>query len=149
MVFASYYMFKKNEGGGETIIASGVRVEGDFTSKGRVIIDGEVIGNVKTEDDIHIGEQAKIIANVHARNAIVAGEIKGNVKIIDRLDVTSTARIKGDITANIFTVEAGGSLNGKCIAGETMSEKTKPANAKTQNEQKREEDNETKDSESL
>lgn len=147
------FMFKKGESGGETIIATGVRVEGDFTSQGRVIIDGEVVGNVKTEDDIHIGEQAKIVANVHARNAIVAGEIKGNMRIKDRLDATSTARIKGDITAGIFTVEAGASLNGKCVAGENLTQKAKPANAKTpssakatvdrQNEQKREEEKET------
>lgn len=120
-------MFKKDESGGETIIAVGVRVEGDFTSKGRVIIDGEVMGNVKTEDDIHIGEQAKIVANVHARNAVVAGEIKGNIRIKERLDVASSARIKGDITANILAVEAGASLNGKCSTGETSVEKIKSA----------------------
>jgi cytoskeletal protein CcmA (bactofilin family) len=120
-------MFKKEETGGETIIAAGVRVEGDFSSKGRVVIDGEVMGNIKTSDDIHIGEQAKIVANVHARNAVVAGEIKGNVRIKDKLDVTSTARIKGDITANIFSVEAGASLNGKCSAGENIAEKIKLA----------------------
>ncbi|MEA3272752.1 MAG: polymer-forming cytoskeletal protein [Patescibacteria group bacterium] len=133
-------MFKKDEAGGETIIAAGVRVEGDFTSKGRVIIDGEVMGNVKTEDDIHIGEQAKIIANVHARNAIVAGEIKGNVRIKDRLDITSTSKIKGDITASVLTMEAGAALSGKCSAGDVSIQKTKPANAKAQDEQKREEE---------
>lgn len=116
-------MFKKDEVGGETIIASGVRVEGDFTSRGKVVIDGEVMGNIKTEDDIHVGEQAKIVANVQARNAVVSGEIKGNVRIQDRMDITSSARIKGDITATIFSVEAGAILNGKCCIGEKSTEK--------------------------
>ncbi|NQU83488.1 MAG: polymer-forming cytoskeletal protein [Parcubacteria group bacterium] len=120
-------MFKKDEAGGETIIAYGVRVEGDFTSKGRVIIDGEVLGNIKTDDDIHIGEQAKIVANVHARNAIIAGEVKGNVRIKDRLDMISTARVKGDVTASILAIEGGASLNGKCSVGDRNTEKAKPA----------------------
>lgn len=117
-------MFKKGETtGGETIIACGVRVDGDFTSKGRVIIDGEVIGNVKTDDDIQIGDQAKIVANVSARSGIIAGEVKGNVKVKDRLDLTATAKIKGDITANILSIEAGALINGKCSIGEISAEK--------------------------
>lgn len=114
-------MFKREERGGETIIAAGVRVEGEFVSKGKIIIDGEVIGNIKTEDDINIGGQAKIVANIIARSGIVAGEVKGNIRVKDRLDILATANIKGDVTANILSIEAGANLNGKCSVGENAT----------------------------
>jgi cytoskeletal protein CcmA (bactofilin family) len=114
-------MFKREEQGGETIIAAGVRVEGEFISKGKVIIDGEVIGNIKTEDDINIGGQAKIIANIIALSGIIAGEVKGNIRVKDRLDILATANIKGDVTANVLSIEAGANLNGKCAVGENAN----------------------------
>jgi len=114
-------MFKREEQGGETIIAAGVRVEGEFVSKGKVIIDGEVVGNIKTEDDINIGAQAKIIASIIARSGIIAGEVKGNIRVKDRLDILSTANIKGDVSASILSIEAGANLNGKCSIGENTT----------------------------
>lgn len=114
-------MFRKNEGeiqGGETIIAPGVRVEGDFTSQGFVLIDGEVIGSVKTESDLDVGERAKISADVTAANAHVLGMIKGNIIVGEKLEVASTAHIVGDITAKTLVVEQGAIINGRISMGE-------------------------------
>lgn len=114
-------MFRKNEGGaqgGETIIAPGVRVEGDFTSQGFVLIDGEVIGTVKTEADLDVGERAQISADVTAANAHVSGSIKGNIKVGEKLEVSKTAHISGDISAKVLVVEQGAIINGKITMGE-------------------------------
>lgn len=114
-------MFRKHEGevqGGETIIAPGVRVEGDFTSQGFVLIDGEVIGSVKTEADLDVGERAKISADVTASNAHVAGTVKGNIHVAERLEVASTAHVAGDIDAKILVVEQGAIINGKISMNE-------------------------------
>ena len=118
-------MFRKNEGeiqGGETIIAPGVRVEGDFTSQGFVLIDGEVIGSVKTESDLDVGERAKISADVTAANAHVSGMVKGNIIVGEKLVVASTAHISGDITAKTLVVEQGAIINGRISMGEGASE---------------------------
>lgn len=97
----------------ETIIAHGVRMEGDFVSGGDVLIEGEVSGNVSTAGDLRVGDAAKIRADVVAKNAIVGGEIRGNMQISGRLEVLETAKIIGDITAATLSVNAGASLNGK------------------------------------
>ncbi len=41
---------------GETIIAQGVRLEGDFVSQGDVIIEGEINGNLSTSGDLRVSE---------------------------------------------------------------------------------------------
>lgn len=118
-------MFKQpadREGGAaalkDTIIAGGVRVEGDFQSQGNIIVEGEVVGTLKTASDLFVGEQAKIHANVSAHNAKVSGEIRGNVKIKERMELSPTSRIIGDMRAKILIVEAGASVNGKISMGE-------------------------------
>ena len=97
----------------ETVIAQGVRMEGDFVSQGDVLIEGEVNGNIQTASDLRVGTAAKIRADVTAKNAVVAGEIRGNLMVAGRLEILETAKIIGDITATILSVGAGAQLNGK------------------------------------
>jgi cytoskeletal protein CcmA (bactofilin family) len=112
-------MFKDKKGGhdlqsgNQTIIAQGVRVEGDFHSNGEVIIDGEVAGSVATTMSLQIGESARIQANVMAQSAVIAGEVRGNIKAVDSLDLTSTSKVHGDIQTNLISVAAGAEINGK------------------------------------
>ncbi len=102
----------------QTIIAQGVRVEGDFNSQGSVLIEGEVAGSVKTAEHLQVGETAKIHAHVGAADAIVAGEIKGNIAVEGRLELTETSKVRGDIRAQVLTVAAGAEINGKVGMGE-------------------------------
>ena len=99
----------------DTIIAQGVRVEGDFNSKGNVIIEGSVVGSVKTNNDLHVGERAKISASVSAKDAFIAGEIQGNIKVREKLELAPTSRVYGDIEAKILIINAGAIMNGKCV----------------------------------
>jgi cytoskeletal protein CcmA (bactofilin family) len=101
----------------ETIIAQGVRVEGDFTSSGSVSIDGEVTGSVQTAQALRVGDTAKIHANVTADSAVVAGEIKGDIKIGNTLEILETAVIEGDVDANVLSVAAGAKINGRITMG--------------------------------
>ncbi len=109
-------MFKKEEGaaGNETIIANGVKVEGDFSSPGNVRIDGTVIGSVKAEGDLIVTETAVIQADVSAANAVVAGEIKGDIAAVEKLELLGTAKIHGNIACRTLTVEAGAVISGNC-----------------------------------
>jgi len=114
--------------GEETVIAHGVRVEGDFISKGDVLIEGEVSGNVQTESDLRVGEQAKIRADVIATNAVVAGEVRGNLQVSGRLELMQSAQIIGDVAVNTLSVAAGAQINGKI----TMDGREVAASAETE-----------------
>lgn len=120
-------MFKKDDftpstGGGEgaTVIAEGVKVEGNFISKGNVLVEGMLKGSVKTDQDLRVGERAKIIATVLAANATISGEIQGTIKVSGQLELMPTAKIIGDLEAKTLIVAAGACINGKCIMGENI-----------------------------
>ena len=97
----------------ETIIAHGVRVEGDFVGNGSVVIDGELTGSVQTTESLHIGETAKINAEVSARTAVVAGEIQGNIRISERLELLESCKVHGDIEAQVISMAPGAIVNGR------------------------------------
>ena len=103
---------------GETIIAQGVRVEGEFHSQGDVVIDGEVAGSVETQSALTIGETAKIHADVKAKSAVVAGEVVGNIFATEMLELLATSHVRGDIVTGRISVAAGAQVNGKVSMGE-------------------------------
>lgn len=105
---------KIEEGENETIIGATVKVEGDFTSEGNVLVQGVVNGSLKTSGNLRIDKGAKIKANVEAANAIVRGEIKGNVTVKDNLELGESAAVDGDIVTKILSIEPGAVLHGHC-----------------------------------
>lgn len=99
--------------GEETVIAHGVRVEGEFVSQGNVVIEGDVQGSIQTAGDLRIGEEAKITADVTAANAVVAGEIRGNIQVAGKIELLPSSKIIGDVTAAVLSVGAGAQVNGR------------------------------------
>ncbi|MDD4995253.1 MAG: polymer-forming cytoskeletal protein [Patescibacteria group bacterium] len=115
-------MFKKEGdfGGGETIIAQGVKLEGDFKSEGNVVVEGEVNGTLTTTNDLRVGESARINADVKGQNAVIAGEVNGNMKISEKIELLASAKVNGDIETKILSVTPGAVINGKISMGTEM-----------------------------
>ena len=98
----------------ETIIGPSVKVKGNFNGQGNIIVEGIVEGSVKTNGNIFIGDKAKILANIEAKEAKIGGKIIGNIKVKNYLEITALANIAGDIECTSLSIEKGAVLNGKC-----------------------------------
>jgi len=110
----------------ETVVGPSVKIQGDLNSEGNIRIEGSVAGKIKTTQSVHVGEAAKIAADIHAGNAIIAGDIQGNLKIEGNLILQSTARIAGDISCVVLRVEDGAQFSGKCsMQGATVDKRPK------------------------
>lgn len=104
--------------GGETVIARGVRVQGDIAVDGNIIIEGEVQGTLTATGDLHVGESAKLEADIKVENATVAGDVRGNLRVIQKLELLPSSKFSGDVTAEIISVGAGAQMNGTVHMGE-------------------------------
>jgi cytoskeletal protein CcmA (bactofilin family) len=118
--------FQIKEDEAETIIGASVKVEGDFTSEGDVLVQGVVTGSLKTKGNLKVDEGAKIKADVESKNATVKGEIKGNITIQDNLELGASATISGDIITKILSIEPGAVLNGHCSVSAVEETKAEP-----------------------
>ncbi|MDO8618260.1 MAG: polymer-forming cytoskeletal protein [Candidatus Uhrbacteria bacterium] len=113
----SSYDGKASDEGATTVIARGVKVEGEFTSQSDVLIEGEVHGTFSTAGMLTVGSEAKIKADVKAGSAMVSGTIEGNVIVTKHLDVKATAKIMGDVTTETVMIESGAILSGRMTVG--------------------------------
>ncbi|MAG29061.1 hypothetical protein CL632_02860 [bacterium] len=120
--------FEMKEGEAETVIGASVKVEGDFSSEGDVLVQGIVSGSMKTKGNLRVDGGAKIKADIEAANASVRGEIEGNVSTKDNLELGNSAKITGDIVTKILSIEPGAVLNGHCsVSTEGVTGESEPA----------------------
>jgi cytoskeletal protein CcmA (bactofilin family) len=96
----------------ETIIGPSVRVQGDFKGEGDLVIEGILIGSLQTKNNLKIGQNAMVEANVKANNAFISGKVKGNITAKGKVEITGTAVILGDIKAQIISIESGALIQG-------------------------------------
>ena len=96
----------------ETIIGPSVKVEGDFKGEGDLIIEGVLIGSLKTKNNLKIGTNAFVQANISANNAFISGKVKGNINVKGKLELSGTAIILGDIKAQVLSIESGAMVKG-------------------------------------
>jgi cytoskeletal protein CcmA (bactofilin family) len=98
----------------ETIVATAMRIEGELKSNGNIRIDGIVSGKVHTTQDLTIGSNAQIDADLIANNAVVSGVVKGNMTIKNSLTITETGRVLGNISCGKISIREGALFIGNC-----------------------------------
>jgi len=96
----------------ETFIGPSVKLEGNFSGEGDVVIEGMLVGTLTTKGDVRVGANAVIEAEVHAKNTNVAGKVRGNI-VTNLLKLAATASIQGDIKTMALSIEEGAVVNGK------------------------------------
>ena len=102
-----------------TVIAKGVRIEGDFGGEGDMRIEGEVSGKLTVGGTLTVGHDASIKAEIKAGSAIVNGKIEGNLTSEKRVELKATANIVGDIKAETLSIEPGARMNGNVLVGKS------------------------------
>ncbi|PLX25136.1 cell shape determination protein CcmA [Candidatus Parcubacteria bacterium] len=111
-------MFSKNDSAPtsknvETIIGPSVKVEGDFKGEGDLVVEGILLGSLDTKNNLKIGQNALVEANIKANNAFISGKVKGNIATKGKVEITGTAIILGDIKAQVISIESGALIKGQ------------------------------------
>jgi len=95
----------------ESVIASGLSIEGKIQGTGHVRIAGQFKGDVHVEGNLSIEPGAKHQGEVRAGTVTVSGELTGNIGA-RHIDVTSSGVIVGDVKADTITVASGSRMRG-------------------------------------
>ena len=94
-----------------------MKVEGEFSSQGDVVIEGDVHGQLTATGALTVGSESHIAAHIRAGEAVIAGQVEGNVTVDKRLVLKATARVTGDVTAQTISIEEGATVTGKFAIG--------------------------------
>jgi len=95
----------------ESVIASGLAIEGKISGTGHVRIAGQFKGDAHVEGNLSIEPGAKHHGEVRASTVTVSGELTGNIGA-KHIDVTATGVIVGDVKADTITVASGSRMRG-------------------------------------
>ena len=89
-------------------------IEGKYSFRGTVMLNGKFKGEISSKDTLIIGEKAVINATIHAGIVLISGEVVGNVLATERVELRGTARVFGDVEAPVVVVEEGVLFEGHC-----------------------------------
>ncbi|MDD3051811.1 MAG: polymer-forming cytoskeletal protein [Candidatus Cloacimonetes bacterium] len=106
-----------------TIIGKGCKVNGSLSIKGGIKVDGEIEGELESDNIVIVGNTGNVKASIKAAECIISGTVTGDVTVISALELEKTARIDGNIKAKTLHVHVGAIINGMCNVAQTSSEK--------------------------
>ncbi len=95
-----------------TIIGEGYTFTGELHGTSVIRIEGKIIGNVKVEGGVVLGEKGNVEGDIITKSAIIFGTVSGSVKTT-QLEIKKTGHVTGDITTDTLEIELGAQYNGK------------------------------------
>ncbi len=102
---------------GLSIVASGLRVEGELDTNGVIKVEGTIVGRVRAERQVLVAKGGLVDGDILTREAIIGGEVKGAIFADERVEVQANSSINGDITTQRIVVQEGGEINGTVQMG--------------------------------
>ena len=95
-------------------IDEGSEMEGRYTFRGTVMLNGRIKGEISSADTLIIGERGVLAADISAGRVRISGEVTGNVRAAERIELKPTARVFGDVEAPVVVLEEGAVFEGHC-----------------------------------
>lgn len=101
----------------ESVIATGLTIEGKIEGSGHVRIAGRFHGDVHVQGNLTIEAGAKLTGGVQASTVVIGGELEGNIEAASRVELLETGVLNGNLKAGSLTVAAGSRMRGQVEFG--------------------------------
>jgi cytoskeletal protein CcmA (bactofilin family) len=107
----------RNRDAKESVIASGLTIDGKIEGAGHVRMAGRFKGDVNVDGDLTIDPGAKITGSVRAETVTIGGELEGNIEGASKVELLSGGVLNGDLKAGSLTVASGSRMRGNVSFG--------------------------------
>jgi cytoskeletal protein CcmA (bactofilin family) len=99
------------------VLSTDVEVKGTLKFTNDLIVDGRIEGEITSDGNLTVGENARIKSEIRTSCVIVHGKVHGNITATNRVDLKAGAEVVGDIKTAILSMEPGAILIGKVTVG--------------------------------
>jgi cytoskeletal protein CcmA (bactofilin family) len=99
------------------ILSTDVEITGSVKFTNDLLVDGRIDGEITSDGNLTIGENAKIRAEIKTASVIIYGKVHGNITVADRVELRAGSEVVGDIKAQTLLVEASAIFVGKSEVG--------------------------------
>jgi cytoskeletal protein CcmA (bactofilin family) len=101
-------------GRGTSRIASGLKIQGEFSGSSDLYIDGEVQGRIRLQNArVTVGPNGRVQADIEAREIFVDGSVQGSLKASERAHFGASSRVVGSVLTPRIAIDDGARLRGK------------------------------------
>ena len=99
----------------QALLGRGTRFEGLLTFEGRVRVDGDLKGEIKSEGLLVLGDGSNVDATIEVGTLIVrGGTLRGSVVARELIEIHEGAKVHADITAPEIDIAKGSLFDGRC-----------------------------------
>jgi len=95
-------------------IDQGVTMEGTLTVTGTFRIDGNVKGNVISDQTLILGENAKVEGQIEGNRVVIAGRYDGVIFAKGRVEIQPKGVVTGEVHSPCLVIDPGGIFDGRC-----------------------------------
>ena len=100
-----------------SLVGESSRFRGDLEINGLLRIDGDFVGNVKTNGKVFIGRNGRVDSSLSAASVVIGGIFKGTIEANEKVIVLASALVLGTIVSPRIIVEEGVVLDGYLSVG--------------------------------
>jgi cytoskeletal protein CcmA (bactofilin family) len=100
-------------GASMSLVSENVRIEGELGGEENILINGRVLGSIKLNGDIVVGQSGVVEADIEGNTIVIQGTVKGNVTARNHLEIQATGKMIGDITAKSIDIKEGSTFEGR------------------------------------
>ena len=86
-------------------------------------IDGKLIGTLKSNGKIVLGQNGNIEGDIYCKHADLSGRVTGKIFVDELTSLKSTSRVEGELSTKQLYIEIGAIFTGKCEMGKIDSTK--------------------------
>jgi len=103
----------------DSLIGTGVRVDGNVSFSGGLRIDGEINGNVIATpgkpSTLVLSEHARVNGEISVTHLVVSGVVDGPVRTTEYMELQGKARVTGDVHYKTLEVQLGAVVEGRLV----------------------------------
>lgn len=103
----------------DSLIGAGTRVDGNVVFTGGLRVDGEVKGNISSENPLEgtlvISEKASVEGAISVGHAVINGTVIGSVFAGESLELLPSARVTGDVEYHQIEMQQGSVIQGRLV----------------------------------
>ncbi len=95
-------------------IGKSVQIRGEVRGSEDLLVEGFVEGTITLQESrLTVGANARVQADISARDVIVLGTVIGNIVATGRVELRGGANLTGDLQASRLSIEENAGFSGK------------------------------------
>ena len=99
------------------VLSSDVEIKGSVKFTNDLVVDGKIEGEISSEGNLTVGENARLKAEIKTATVIVYGKVHGNITATQSVELKAGAEVVGDIKSKTLAIEAGAIFVGRSTVG--------------------------------